>query len=208
MCCAFSHSSSAVLCPTSIRPRAEAHISGTPSMRPMMLEFPADPACTTLDRQYMLGESLLVAPVLSFDGTVEYYVPSGNWTNFITGEVVKGGQWLAGRYDFMSLPLLVRPNSAIVVGDEDTKPDYEYAGNFTLRVYRLSHGSQAIAEIPTSDGAVAVRFKVSRSGDSICVDWAGDPKEWKLSVGRIGSRRQSRRWFVSDRGKRTRSDTR
>ena len=146
------------------------------------------PPMHALDRQYMLGESLLVAPVLSFDGSVEYYVPSGNWTNFITGQVVKGGQWLAEQHDFMSLPLLVRPNSAIVVGDEENKPDYDYARSFTLRVYQLSDGSEAIAEIPATDGTIAVRFNVSRSGDTIHVGWDGDPKQWKLLlVGLAGS---------------------
>lgn len=41
----------------------EAHEHGVPMMRPMMLEFPDDPACDMLDRQYMLGDSLLVAPI-------------------------------------------------------------------------------------------------------------------------------------------------
>ena len=37
-------------------------------MRPMVLEFPDDPAAAHLDRQYMLGDDLLVAPVFSADG--------------------------------------------------------------------------------------------------------------------------------------------
>ena len=50
-------------------------------MRAMLLEFPDDPGCDTLDRQYMLGEPLLVAPVFSPDGVVDYYLPAGRWTN-------------------------------------------------------------------------------------------------------------------------------
>ncbi len=41
----------------------QAHVSGTPVMRSMILEFPHDPAVAYLDRQYMLGPDLLVAPV-------------------------------------------------------------------------------------------------------------------------------------------------
>jgi alpha-D-xyloside xylohydrolase len=69
----------------------EAHETGVPTMRAMPLEFPGDPACDTLDWQYMLGERLLVAPVFTPDGTVEVYLPSGRWTNFLSGEVVEGG---------------------------------------------------------------------------------------------------------------------
>src|SRR5437870_1150900 len=49
----------------------EAHEAGVPVMRAMLLEFPADPACDYLDRQYMLGDALLVAPVLTPNGTVD-----------------------------------------------------------------------------------------------------------------------------------------
>ncbi len=55
----------------------EAHHAGIPMMRAMLLEFPLDPGCEFLDRQYMLGDSLLVAPVFSFDGEVAYYLPAG-----------------------------------------------------------------------------------------------------------------------------------
>ena len=46
----------------------QAHTHGTPMLRAMTLEFPADPGCDTLDRQYMLGDALLVAPVFTADG--------------------------------------------------------------------------------------------------------------------------------------------
>lgn len=62
-------------------------------MRAMMLEFAGDPACDTLDRQYMLGESLLVAPVFTAEGVAEYYLPPGRWTNLISGVVVVGPRW-------------------------------------------------------------------------------------------------------------------
>ena len=71
----------------------EAHRTGRPVMRPMQLEFPDDPAVGHLDRQYLLGPSLLVAPVFSAAGEVEYYLPAGRWTNWFTREVVEGGGW-------------------------------------------------------------------------------------------------------------------
>ncbi|HAJ35277.1 MAG TPA: alpha-xylosidase, partial [Chloroflexi bacterium] len=70
----------------------EAHTQGIPIMRPMLLEFPDDPACDTLDRQYMLGEALLVAPIFTNAGIVDYYLPAGHWTHFLTGEVIEGGR--------------------------------------------------------------------------------------------------------------------
>jgi len=81
----------------------------------MFLEFPDDPACAYIDRQYMLGPDLLVAPVFSEDGEVSYYLPEGEWTRLLTGEKVKsGGGWKTERHGFLSLPLMVRGGKQII----------------------------------------------------------------------------------------------
>ncbi len=48
-------------------------------MRAMVLEFQEDPVCGFLDRQYMLGDRYLVAPVMDETGEVMYYLPQGQW---------------------------------------------------------------------------------------------------------------------------------
>ena len=78
-------------------------------MRAMVLEFTDDPTCDYLDRQYMLGESILVAPIFSENSIVKYYIPNGMWTNLQTNEKLKGGRWSEEYHDYFSLPLLVRP---------------------------------------------------------------------------------------------------
>lgn len=50
----------------------QPHVNGTPVMRSMFVEFPDDPACRTLDRQYIFGPSMLVAPVFTYSGEVSY----------------------------------------------------------------------------------------------------------------------------------------
>ena len=90
----------------------EAHREGVPMMRAMLLEFPEDPACETLDRQYLLGGSLLVATqssrrMVSLTTTC----PRAAWTNFLTGKVQEGPGWRREQHGFLSLPLMVRPNS-------------------------------------------------------------------------------------------------
>ena len=158
----------------------QAHVAGTPVMRPMLLEFPNDPASDTLDRQYMLGESLLVAPVLSNDGLVDYYLPAGRWTHLLTNEVVEGGGWRSAQYGYQSLPLFVRPNSAIVMGDNYQRPDYDFGVGFALCVYQLADGATATAVIPAADGSPAVTFTVHRAGNDLAVQWQGAPKNWRL----------------------------
>ena len=94
------------------------HTQGIPMMRPMMMEFPDDPNCLYLDRQYMLGDSLLVAPIFNPEGTADFYLPEGRWTSLITGECVDGGTWRSEKHGFSSLPLYVRDSALIEHGAE------------------------------------------------------------------------------------------
>ena len=158
----------------------EASASGTPVMRAMLLEFPDDPTCDYLDRQYMLGESLLVAPVFASDGLVTYYLPAGRWTDFLSGEVQEGPGWFRETHDALSLPLMVRPNSVIAVGAVDDRPDYDYAVGSTLRLYELSDGGQARAVLPTLMGASAATVEITRANQTISVEVQGDMKNWSL----------------------------
>lgn len=93
---------------------------GTPMMRAMILEFPNDRTCQSLDAQYMLGSSLLVAPVFNAEGIVQFYLPDGNWTNFFTGEVVAGSRWVTEQHGFDSIPLYVREGATIKTGRDDS----------------------------------------------------------------------------------------
>ncbi|WP_157425657.1 alpha-xylosidase [Agromyces salentinus] len=97
----------------------EAHRTGRPVMRPMVLEFPDDPAVAHLDRQYLLGPDLLVAPVFSDAGDVEYYLPAGRWTNWFTREVVEGGAWRRETHGFDTVPLWIREGAVIPITGED-----------------------------------------------------------------------------------------
>ena len=122
-----------------------AHREGVPVMRAMLLEFPQDPACDTLDRQYLLGGSLLVAPIFTEDGTVDYYLPEGRWTHLLSGEVRAGGRWHRAQHDFLSLPLFVRPGTVLPLGAVDDRPDYDYASGALFRVFELADGAAAAA---------------------------------------------------------------
>lgn len=70
--------------------------SGLPMLRALLLADDRDPACWAIDDQYLLGDDLLVAPVMNDDGVRDVYLPRGAWTDAWTGEVHEGGTWLRG----------------------------------------------------------------------------------------------------------------
>ncbi|MBQ3360042.1 MAG: alpha-xylosidase [Microbacterium sp.] len=129
----------------------DAAATGVPLMRPMVLEFPDDPATAYLDRQYMLGSDLLVAPVFTEDGEVEFYLPAGEWTSLLTGETVTGGGWRRERHGFDSLPLYVRPGTVLPWGARVDRPDYDYHDGLQLRVFAGGTGTAAVT-VTNPDG--------------------------------------------------------
>ncbi|KAJ7905259.1 alpha-glucosidase [Mycena olivaceomarginata] len=107
----------------------QAHSNGHPLQRAMFLEFLDDRTTHTLDRQYMLGPSLLVAPVfVDVKEESEYYIPAGRWTSFFHPErTVQGPVWIKEVVPLDEIPVWVRPGSVIPLGPEKTgRPDYDY----------------------------------------------------------------------------------
>ncbi|HEY3290357.1 MAG TPA: alpha-xylosidase [Anaerolineae bacterium] len=165
----------------------QAHETGLPVLRAMPLVFPDDPACDTLDRQYMLGDSLLVAPVFTPDGTVQYYLPDGRWTHFLSGNIVTGGRWLRENHDFFSLPLMVRPNSIVAIGSNEQKPDYDFADGVVLHVFELTDALPATVSVPDTNGRTALQAMVLRQGQTITVKALWHRENWKVLLRNIFS---------------------
>lgn len=135
----------------------QPHLHGTPVMRSMFVEFPDDPTCRTLDRQYMFGPDLLVAPVFTYSGDVEYYLPAGTWTNWFTGEKVvsEHGVWRNERHGFDTIPLWVRDGSVLVTKPGAETPEYEYGKGALVSVF-LNDGADAKAVVTEMDGSTVV----------------------------------------------------
>ncbi|MEI3599244.1 MULTISPECIES: alpha-xylosidase [unclassified Oceanobacillus] len=144
--------------------------TGIPVMRSMVLEFKDDPATHTLDTQYMLGDSILVAPIFNEEHIGRYYLPKGKWTHLLSGKAVNGGEWKSEKYDYMSLPLYVRENTIIPIGENENQPDYDYANNVTFNLYQLKEDEKAKTTIHDLNGNLSATINATKSGDKITVD--------------------------------------
>ena len=162
------------LMPYLYRQAVLSHEHGTPMLRPMFVEFPEDRSCETLDRQYMLGDSLLAAPVFKASGEVEYYVPQGRWYNILTGEEAAGGKWHKESFDYFHMPLLLRPNSILATGAQDVRPDYAYADGATLYLSLFEDGAEAECEVTDLKGKTVLTVRAARKGGTIRVHTEGE----------------------------------
>lgn len=83
---------------------------GTPPMRPLFFDFPADAGAASIDDQFMFGPDLLVAPVL-FRGARKrnvYLTAGANWADAWTGQQFKGGQTIEAKAPLDRIPLYLR----------------------------------------------------------------------------------------------------
>jgi len=144
--------------------------AGTPMVRPMVLEFPDDPATEHLDAQYMLGDSLLVAPVFTAEGDVRVYVPAGTWTHLLDGSTITGPRWVSRQYGFDSLPLLVRPGSVIPIGTRDDRPDYDFPDGVALHIFGLEALTSTTLQVPGLGGGAGSTFEINHLADQLTVE--------------------------------------
>jgi len=94
----------------------EAMVSGLPVMRSMVLAYPEDRRSWNFELQYMLGDHLLVAPVLQPGGWVTVYLPEGVWYDYFTGERLEGGRVLTLQMELERIPIFVREGAVIAEG--------------------------------------------------------------------------------------------
>jgi alpha-D-xyloside xylohydrolase len=156
------------LMPYLMRAAVEAHETSVPMMRPMLLEFPGDPTCRTLDRQYMFGGDLLVAPVFH-DSRAEYYLPEGDWVHLVTGETRSGGRWCFDVLDYFGMPLWLRPNAVVAMGHDAAQVDYDYAAGVRLVCGKLDGSTARSIELVDSHGKPSTRFELVQKGNRLVV---------------------------------------
>ncbi|KAH9934909.1 alpha-glucosidase [Fomitopsis serialis] len=134
----------------------------------------ADRTTHHLDRQYMLGPSLLVAPVFVPEGeNTEYYIPAGRWTSFFhPTRTIDGPQWVQEVVPLNEIPVYVRPGTLLCLGPKGIgRPDYEYSKDVEVQVYELADGQIVQADVPVGNGAaVAGTVRAEKRGGEVTVN--------------------------------------
>ena len=173
----------AKLMPYLYRNAIETSKTGVPVMRSMVMEYTQDLNCAYLDKQYMFGDSLLVAPIFNDESKAVYYLPEGTWTHYLTGEVKEGGKWYTEDCGYLSIPVFARENSLIAVGARGNKPDYDYAQDVTVKAYALVDGKEAqtivygmdqdeetVVSVLKKDGKITVKVEAEKNCKVVLVN--------------------------------------
>lgn len=114
----------------------ETHLEGIPMMRAMLLEFQDDLTVRNVSSQYMLGGSLLVAPVFDQKKKQHIYLPAGSWVDFYSGERITGEKWISREISIDRIPLFIRENTCLPM--LRTAPSHIEEENFTKLEIRMN----------------------------------------------------------------------
>ncbi|WP_077328133.1 glycoside hydrolase family 31 protein [Virgibacillus siamensis] len=154
----------------------EASVSGIPVMRPLFLEYPDDAKTYNLNDQFMIGDNVIIAPILVPSITDRaVYLPEGNWLNFETGETYAGGQVHLIHAELDELPIFIKAGTAIVQGEWNSNTEKTpkqitmdiYAGT-NDETYRFTHYDDDGESFEYVDGSyLQVQIEVKSTLDAV-----------------------------------------
>lgn len=142
---------------------------GTPVIRAMAVEFAGDPAAASFDSEYMLGASLLVAPVTTVSDNIRIYIPAGIWTDFMTHEKIQGPRYLSRKAMPNTVPVFVRPNSIVPTRTPDSNAGIGSLDNLTFSCFGLGNGTTAACEVFADGGQGSGIITAEVTGNKITV---------------------------------------
>ena len=147
------------LLPLLYRLALEAHAEGLPIVRPLCMHF--DVPKGRGDDQFLLGDSVLAAPVLHKSVTRrEVWLPAESWADWNTGEVHVGGRSIAVDAPLGTTPLFVRAGTALFLGKPGRNAEETLRGPLALEVTAPAVGTVGRGSLFLDDGesASGVRF--------------------------------------------------
>ncbi len=157
----------------------ETYDTGTPFMRPLVMDYPNDPSVWDLDTQFLVGRNLMAAPVTEPNAiSVLMYLPSGIWMDWQTGFEYSGLKSIDYPVSNSTFPMLVKTPTIIPLGPEQPRTDEAPLEDVTLRVFLSVRQKEATGKLYEDDGKsmayqsggfATTQFSALREGDQLQV---------------------------------------
>jgi alpha-glucosidase len=167
----------------------EAHRTGVPLFRPLVLNYQTDESTYNLDDEFMIGADLLVAPILKPDQTSRLvYLPEGTWYDFWTDEKHLGGAMVRIAAPLEKAPMYVRGGSIIPMYPEMNYVEEKPRDPVTFIIYPDEDG-RAQTTIYEDDGISPAyrrgafrrtRVTLTRAGEALQINVAAPEGNYQI----------------------------
>jgi alpha-glucosidase len=134
----------------------ETFQTGLPLMRPLLMEFPDDSKTANLSDEWMMGDSLLAAPILQPGGKRSVYLPTGRWYALGSNLPLKGKRTMAVTAALDEIPVYVRAGSILPLGPVIQHTGQLPGGPLELQIYP---GKDATFTLYEDDGVTTDYLK-------------------------------------------------
>ncbi|HEU5239956.1 MAG TPA: TIM-barrel domain-containing protein [Pyrinomonadaceae bacterium] len=120
----------------------EAHRTGVPLFRPLVLNYQDDESTYNLDDEFMIGDDLLVAPIVKPDITSRLvYLPKGIWYDYWTNKKFEGGTMIRADAPLETVPMFVRGGAIMPMMPEMKFVSEKPTDPITFAIYPDEKGS-------------------------------------------------------------------
>lgn len=161
---------------------SEAHHSaqaGLPVMRPLVYEFQDDPTTFNIEDEFLFGQAILVAPILTEEDERKIYLPAGLWADGWTGDIITGPCWIDYHADLGQAPFFYRGGYAIPQGPAMQYVDELPADPLTMHIVPDEEGSAAYTMV--DDNETVILSGLLRDGVFDLQIQSG-PRRFKLNI--------------------------
>ncbi|MBQ4091333.1 MAG: glycoside hydrolase [Clostridia bacterium] len=133
------------------------HTTGKPPVRALVCDYADERDTLELSDQYLFGDSMIVAPILSGKTERDFWLPKGEWFDFFTGERYEGGRHHIATDN---IPVFVKGGTIVPIATPTNYIKRDTVLDITLRIYGDVSGDTICRLVSDSDDTHTATYTV------------------------------------------------
>jgi alpha-D-xyloside xylohydrolase len=138
---------------------------GIPAFRALVMDYPEDPAVRNISNQYLVGDRMMVAPLVENEQSRKIYFPGGEWFDFFTHEKYSGGKEYTLDVPLSRMPVFIKSGSIIALAKSTLHTADPESWNLTARIFGENPQPAVLYEEQESFDAGPVSVELHWNGE-------------------------------------------